>query len=215
MKLLLIGTGPGVGMAVARRFGSAGFELLMIARDADKLRRYETELAVDNIQSRGFAVDIADEAAFSALMIRLAAEHPDLDVLHYNASAYSPAPPSELMLSVLHSDFQVNTVGALIAVQAFLPAMKKRGSGTIFFTGGGSALQAPSELVSLSIGKAGMRNFALCLADECAPLGIRVSTVTISGMVQPGTQYDPHIIAATFWRLYQLPADTWEREVLL
>ncbi|MEQ1744541.1 MAG: SDR family NAD(P)-dependent oxidoreductase [Saprospiraceae bacterium] len=215
MKLLLIGIGPGVGMAVARRFGGEGFEVLMIARDADKLRRYETELANDGIRSRGFAVDIADEAAFSALLARLAVEHPDLDILHYNASAFSPMPPSELLLSVLHSDFQVNTVGALIAAQAFFPTMKKRGSGTIFFTGGGSSFQAPPELVSLSIGKAGMRNLARCLADECAPLRIRVSTVTISGMVQPGTQYDPDIIAGAFWRLYQLPDGTWESEVVL
>lgn len=215
MKLLLIGVGPGIGMAVARRFGQAGFDILMIARTADKLTEFEQELAALGINSRGYAVDIADEAAYSALLAQLAAEHPDLEVLHYNASAYNPAPPSELPLAVLHSDFQINTVGALIAVQAFFPAMKIRSGGTIFLTGGGSALKAPPELVSLSIGKAGMRNLALCLADECQPLGIRVATVTVCGMVQPGTPYDPDRIAGEFWRLYQLPRGTWETEVVV
>lgn len=215
MKLLLIGIGPGIGMAVARRFGQAGFDILMIARTADKLTEFEQELAASGIDSRGYSVDIADEAAYSALLAQLAAEHPDLEVLHYNASAYSPAPPSVLPLSVLHRDFQINTVGALIAAQAFFPSMKIRGGGTIFLTGGGSALKAPPELVSLSIGKAGMRNLALCLADECQPLGIRVATVTVSGMVQPGTQYDPDRIAGEFWRLYQLPRGIWEHEVVV
>lgn len=215
MKLLLIGMGPGIGMAVARRFGRAGFEILMVARDADKLNRYEQELAREGIRSRGFAVDIANETAYTELLTRLAAEHPDLDILHYNASAYNPAPPSAISLPVFHQDFQINTVGALIAAQAFFPAMKTRGAGTIFLTGGGSALQAPPELISRSIGKAGMRNFAFALADECAPLGIRVGTVTVHGMVQPGTKHDPDIIAGEFWRLYQLPAGTWEREVNL
>lgn len=215
MKLLLIGIGPGIGMAVARRFGRAGFEILMVARDADKLSRYEQELACKGIRSRGFAVDIADEPAFTTLLARLAAEHPDLDILHYNASAYNPAPPSAISLPVFHQDFQINTVGALIAAQAFLPAMKTRGAGTIFLTGGGSALEAPPELISLSIGKAGMRNLTFALADECAPLGIRVGTVTVHGMVQPGTKYDPDIIAGEFWRLYQLPKGTWEQEVNL
>ena len=215
MKLLLIGIGPGIGMAVARQFGRAGFDILMIARDADNLRRFEQELADDGIRSRGFAVDIVDEAAFTTLLAQLASDHPDLDVLHYNASAFNPAPPSAISLPTFHQDFQINTVGALIAAQAFLPAMKSRGNGTIFLTGGGSALKAPPELASLSIGKAGMRNLALCLADECFPLGIRVATVTVCGMVQPGTKYDPEIIAGEFWRLNQLPKSNWEREVML
>jgi len=202
-------------MSVAKRFGREGFEVLMVARDADKLRRFEQELADEGIRSRGYAVDIADEAAFAAQITKIAVEHPDLDILHYNASAYNPAPPSVVSLPVFHQDFQINMVGALIATQAFLPGMKKRGHGTIFLTGGGSALKAPPELVSLSIGKAGMRNLALCLAEECAPLGIRVSTVTVCGMVQPGTKYDPDIIAGEFWRLYQLPKARWEREVML
>lgn len=215
MKLLLIGIGPGIGMAVARRFGRAGFDILMIARSADKLRHFEQELSAEGIRAQGYAADIANEAAFTEQMAKIAAEHPDLDILHYNASAYNPASPSAVSLPVFHQDFQINTVGALIAVQAFLPAMKTRGHGTFFFTGGGSALKAPPELVSLSIGKAGMRNLALCLAEECAPLGIRVATVTVCGMVQPGTKYDPDRIAGEFWRLHQLPIGTWEREVML
>ncbi|MBK9336140.1 MAG: SDR family NAD(P)-dependent oxidoreductase [Lewinellaceae bacterium] len=215
MKLLLIGIGPGIGMSIARLFGRQGFEILMIARDADKLRQFEWELAEFGIRSQGYAVDIADETSFSALLAQLATEHPDLDVLHYNASAFNPAPPSAIALPTFHRDFQINTVGALIAVQAFFPAMKQRGTGAMFFTGGGSALQAPPELASLSIGKAGMRNLALCLADECAPFGIRVATVTVCGMVQPGTKHDPDIIAGEFWRLFQLPEGAWEREVMI
>ncbi len=215
MKLLLIGIGPGIGLSVARLFGSQGFEILMIARDATRLRQYELELGESGIRSKGYAVDIADEAAYSALLQQLATDHPDLDVLHYNASAYNPALPSAISLPVFHQDIQINTVGALIAVQAFFSAMKQRGSGTMFLTGGGTALKAPPELISLSIGKAGMRNFALSLAEECAPLGIRVATVTVCGMVQPGTKYDPDTIASVFWRLYQLPGAAWEREVVI
>jgi NAD(P)-dependent dehydrogenase (short-subunit alcohol dehydrogenase family) len=215
MKLLLIGIGPGIGLSVARLFGSQGFEILMIARDATRLRQYELELGESGIRSQGYAVDIADEAAYSALLQQLATDHPDLDVLHYNASAFNPGLPSAISLPVFHQDFQINTVGALIAVQAFFPAMKQRGNGTMFLTGGGTALQAPPELISLSIGKAGMRNLALSLAEECAPLGIRVATVTVCGMVQPGTKYDPDTIAGAFWRLYQLPGAAWEREVVI
>ncbi len=215
MKLLLIGVGPGIGLSVVRHFGRQGFEALMVARNADKLAQIERDLAQEGIRSRGYACDIADEAAFSALMQRLAAEHADLEVLHYNASAYNPAVPTAISLPLFHRDFSTNVVGALLAAQAFVPAMRQRGGGTIFITGGGSALRAPAELASLSIGKAGVRNLTYCLAEECAPHGIRVGTVTICGAVQPDTKYDPNRIAEIFWQMYQTPRDAWKWEIVL
>lgn len=215
MKLLLIGMGPGIGLSVVRRFGREGFEALLVARNAEKLKGFEQALAQEGIRSQSFACDIADEAAFSALLQQLASEHPDLEVLHYNASAFNPAPPTAVSLPVFHSDFRINVVGALLAAQAFVPRMRERGSGTVFITGGGSALKAPPELVSLSVGKAGVRNLAMCLAEECAPHGIRVGTVTVCGMVQPGTKYDPDHIADLFWEMYQTPLASWKREIVL
>ncbi len=187
----------------------------MVARNAEKLLQLERELTQEGIRSRSYACDISDEATFSALMQQLAAEHPDLEVLHYNASAYNPAVPTAISLPVFHRDFSTNVVGALLAAQAFVPHMKQRRRGTVFITGGGSALKAPAELASLSVGKAGVRNLALCLAEECAPYGIRVGTVTVCGMVQPGTKYDPDRIAEVFWQMYQTPADAWRREIVL
>ena len=168
-----------------------------------------------DITTSGYAVDIADTKAFNDLLWLLGKEHPDLDILHYNASAFNPALPSEMEFNIFQKDLQINIGGALQAAQTFFPEMKKRGSGTMFFTGGGSAFKAPANLFSLSIGKAGMRNLALSLAEEGAEAGIRVSTVTICGMVQAGTKYDPDLIAAEFWRLYQLPEGEWEREVTI
>ncbi len=215
MKLLLIGMGPGIGLSVVRRFGREGFEVLMVARSAEKLAHLEQELAQQGIRSRGYACDIAEEAAYEALLQQLASEHPDVEVLHYNASAYHPALPTAIALPVFHTDFSVNVVGALLAAQAFVPRMKERGGGTVFVTGGGSALKAPAELASLSVGKAGVRNLAMCLAEECAPHGIRVGTITVCGMVQPGTKYDPDHIADLFWQMYQTPAAQWKREIVL
>ncbi|TNE56805.1 MAG: SDR family NAD(P)-dependent oxidoreductase [Bacteroidetes bacterium] len=213
MKILIIGMGPGNGMSIAKRFGREGFEVLMIARDKTKLKQYGAELMMAGIRHAGYAVNIGRKKAYSALLKQLASEHPDLDVLHYNASAYNPALPSEMDYSVFQEDLQINIGGALQAVQAFVPLMKKRGKGTIFFTGGGSAFKAPPELFSLSIGKAGMRNLALSVAKECAPAGIRVATITIHGMVKPGTKYDPDLIANEFWQLYKQPSKKWKSEV--
>jgi NAD(P)-dependent dehydrogenase (short-subunit alcohol dehydrogenase family) len=214
MKLLLIGMGPGNGLAIAKRFGRAGFEVLMVARNAEKLQTYVAELEGLGIRAQGFAADISDLDSFGPLLARLAAEHPDLDVLHYNASAYNPGAPSQMSPFVFVNDLKTNVVGALLAAQAFLPEMQARGQGKMFFTGGASALQPIVKMASLSAGKAAMRNLVLSMAEECGPLGIHVATVTIGGMVKSGTRFDPDLIAEEFWRLYQQPRAAWEAEVV-
>ncbi len=215
MKLLSIGVGPGIGLSVVRLFGRRGFDVLMVARNADKLAQFERSLAQEGVRSQGYACDIADEDAFWALLQRLCREHPDLDVLHYNASAFHPAVPTAISLPVFHRDFSVNVVGALLAAQAFVPQMRQRGGGVVLITGGGSALRAPAEMASLSIGKAGVRNLTFCLSEECAPMGIRVGTVTVCGAVQPGTPHDPDRIAEIFWKMYQTPMSEWKWEVVI
>ncbi|MGI9159653.1 MAG: SDR family NAD(P)-dependent oxidoreductase [Saprospiraceae bacterium] len=214
MKLLLIGMGPGMGLSIARRFGRAGFEILMMARNADKLRQLSDTLKAEGIASQGFPADIADPDAFRAALDQVVQAHPDIDILHYNASAYNPALPSEIRLDVFLSDLNVNVTGALLAAQAVLPQMRARGAGVLFLTGGGTALRAPAMLASLGVGKAAMRNLAFSLYDECGPQGIRVATVTIRGMIAPGTAFDPDAIAGKFWEMYEQRAEKWEAEVM-
>jgi NAD(P)-dependent dehydrogenase (short-subunit alcohol dehydrogenase family) len=214
MKLLLIGMGPGNGISIAKRFGREGFEILMVARSEEKLKTYAAELEQSGIASQSYPADIADSDTFVRLLEHISKEHTDIEVLHYNASSFNPATPSEISMPVFLNDLNINVVGALLAAKAVFPQMKDRGHGTMFFTGGGTALQAPAMLASLGMGKAAMRNLVFSIAQEGAPLGIKAATITISGMVKPGTRFDPDLIADEFWRLYRLPKGQWETEVL-
>ncbi len=206
--------GPGMGLSIARRFGREGFDILMMARSAEKLRAFSDTLHAEGISNHIYPVDIADLDAYRDVLKRVVREHPDIDVLTYNASAYNPAVPSEIKLEVFLKDMHINVTGALLSVQAILPQMRNRGAGTLFLTGGGTALKAPAALASLGMGKAAMRNLVFSLADECHPLGIHVATITICGMIQPGSRYDPDEIADKFWQLHKSPRELWEVEVV-
>lgn len=207
--------GPGNGISIAKRFGREGFEILMVARNGEKLNTYVAELAGMGIKSFAYPADIADSESFTQILENIISEHADIDILHYNASSYNPAIPSQISLPVFLSDLNINVVGALLAAKAVFQQMKDRGHGTLFFTGGGTALKAPAILASLGVGKAAMRNLVFSIAQEGAPLGIHAATVTITGMVKAGTRFDPDLIADEFWRLYQLPKDKWETEVVM
>jgi len=214
MKLFLIGMGPGMGLSIARRFGREGYEILMLARHPGKLAEFAALLEKEGIACRSYAANIADPAAFTQMLEMVVAEHPDIDILHYNASAYNPAPPSEVDLSIFKDDLQINVVGALQSVQAVFPQMAARKSGTIFLTGGGTALNPPADLASLGVGKAGMRNLVFSVAEECKPLGIRVGTITICGMIKAGTRIDPDQIAGKFWEMHQQPLQDMQTEFI-
>jgi short-subunit dehydrogenase len=213
-SLVLVGMGPGNGMAQARKFGNEGYKIFMIARNEDKLKSYQEELEKDKIKVEYKVADASDEEHLRIAFkeINLAGNNPD--VLIYNASVLTQRPPSRLVPDHVVHDFRINVVGAIIAVQEVLPHMLKKKKGSILITGGGLSINPYYEFSSLGIGKAGIRNYAHSLAQELEGSGIHVATITINGMVKKGTKFDPDKIAEEFWRVHNQKKSDWETEIL-
>ena len=64
----LIGAGPGLGLATARRFGVAGHSVALVARSRRRLDELTAALLRANITARGFAADVLDPASLSAAL---------------------------------------------------------------------------------------------------------------------------------------------------
>lgn len=210
----VVGAGPGVGMAVARRFGAAGHCLALVARSANAVSRSASELEAAGMEARGFAGDASNETSLRKAFTDIHASLGPTVVLVYNAFALHQANPLELPPSQLITDFQVNVVGALISAQCVINHMKATSRGTILFTGGGLALEPEPSSSSLAIGKAGIRSLAFSLHKELAPVHIHVATVTICGYVQEGTRFSPGNISESFFQLHQQPEGKWDREFI-
>ena len=191
-RAVVVGVGPGLGAALARRFAAGGFAVTGLARDPARLAAIEGARCIRAMQPT--------LRAHAAIL-----SGGPVEVLIYNAyrATMAPAGPSGLDPAALIEDFRVNVAGALAAVQAVLPGMRRAGHGTILLTGGGLALDPTGWLpaASLAVGKAGLRTLAQTLHKELAPEGIHVATVTIAGQIQPGTAFDPDQIADRFWQL--------------
>lgn len=211
---IVVGVGPGLGLALVRRFGREGFRVATIARDAGKLEAFAGDLRREGIETATFAADVADEAALRQAVDGACAALGVPAVLIYNPSISPVGRPSELDPAALLDSLRVNVVGALVAVEAVLPGMRARGGGTILFTGGGTALQPASPAyMALGMGKASLRYLAYGLAEDLRAEGIHVATVTIRGTMREGTAFDPDRIAETFWTLYRQPRDSWQWEI--
>ena len=206
---LVIGVGAGNGLAIARTFGKKGFNLVLASRSEDGRSKLIAELKSEGVDANGIDVDCADPGTVSEAVAKLG----PVDVLVYNAAAFTMAPPSSLDPKQLIADITISAVSALAAAQAVIPNMRSRGHGTILFTGGGFALAPSVAVASLGMGKAALRNLAFSLHEELRPYGIRAGTVTILGEVKPGTPFDPGKIAEAFWRMHEDRANAIGAEI--
>ena len=211
----VVGVGPGIGLAVARRFAMEGMDLALVARSGEKLEAYREALLPYGTQVSSYVCDVSEQyelaKAFQDLRENLGAP----EVLVYNASVLKEAPPSRLSPEGFIREFRTNCVAALVCAEEVIPDMRRKGRGTILITGGGLALKPHFPLASLSLGKGAVRTLALMMADELEPEGIHVATVTVDGFVKPGTRFDPDVIAEEYWKLHKEPKGHWTRELML
>lgn len=208
---VVIGAGPGIGLAVARRFAREGFDLALIARSKETVAAAVERL--DGVRALPLIADSGDETALRTALDTAAADLGAPDVVVYNAAVIRPDAVGELPLRAHLDTYAVNVLGALTAAAHTAPGMAERGRGTFVVTGG--MPEPKPEYVSLSLGKAGVRSLVDLLDRRYGPSGVHVATVTVSGPVAPGTAWDPAEIADHYWRLHTQPRAEWEREVLI
>lgn len=205
--LIIVGAGPGLGLAIAQRFATTGMPVALIARSAGV-----TELAArTGPTTRGYQADVTDEKSLTTTLDAIIADQGVPDALVYNAAVIQRDHPAELTPEAHLQAWSVNVLGALITTRHLTPAMIARGSGTLVLTGG---MPAPDpRYTSLSLGKADIRALTTMLHEAYAPQGIHAATVTIDCPIIPGTDSDPALIAEHYWDLYRQPREDWDLEI--
>src|SRR6478672_8064792 len=196
-RVVVVGAGPGIGAAVARRFGAEGHPIGLIARNRERLDGLAGELGGDGLDVRSATADIREPDGLARAMGELG----DAEVL-----CFSPLPDVSLIKPVadtaaadLAAALELNVVGAAAAVQAVLPGMRRRGRGTLLFTTGGAAVQPSHERAVSGVVYGAEVGYARMLHEALAPEGIHVAVVTIVGAVGPGKTHEPAAIAEQLW----------------
>jgi NAD(P)H-dependent FMN reductase/NADP-dependent 3-hydroxy acid dehydrogenase YdfG len=210
---LIIGAGPGIGAAVARRLAREGLGIGAIARSAAAVdAALGAPGALGGVGALGVTADVTDEDALRGAIDEIAERLGVPEILVYNAALVRRDTIGELTARQQLDAWAVNVVGAITAVAHLADRMAAAGGGTIVLTGG---MPEPlPDFTSLSLGKAGVRALTDLLARAYGPAGLHVATVTVSGAVAPGGAFDPDDIAEHYWRLHTQPRSAWEREVI-
>lgn len=206
-NIIIIGAGPKLGFAMAKKFGEKGFRVGLISRNEESLKEKSNILKEQGIQAFYHSSDAYDkddlELAISALRNKMGI----IDVLFYNAASKKKKDLLSEETDDLINDFRLNVANVFHLVKYLLDDLRQT-KGAVLLTGGGFALEPNYEYGSLSLGKAGLRNLALQLNQALKENDIYVGTLTINGHIQEESkQYSPALLANIFWDMHLNRAD--------
>lgn len=170
---VVTGAGSGVGRAVALDLAKDGWRVALLGRSADKLKETASLGPADKFFIE--PCDIGDSAAVEAMGKRVLSKFGEVEVLVNAAGTNAPKRALEVLSPAdYHAMINTNLHGAYYCVQAFLPQMRNRGSGTIINVISDAAKQAsPKAGPAYSMSKAGMVGLTQAINAEERARGIR------------------------------------------
>lgn len=213
----IIGVGPKNGAAFASRFDKAGYRIALLSRSTSFGDELRTHLA----DARVYVCDASDPESIAAAFSQLVADMGVPDVLIYNAGSGSWQTIEEITPEGFEQSWRVTALGALVASQQVIPAMKEKGSGNIIFVGATASLRGRPKTTGFAAAKAAQRSLAQSMAKHLGPSGIHVSLLIIDGAIasaesteaESGERLDPRDIAETAYYLTTQPRSAWSFEV--
>ncbi len=215
------GVGPGNGAAFARRFAEAGYAVAMLARSAEALARFESEIP----GARAFPADVADAASVEQAFERVRGELGPVEVLLHNAGSGIFGGFDQVEAETLEQAWRVNALGLFHCAKQVVPDMRRAGGGAILVSGATAALRGGAAFAAFAQAKAAQRSLAQSLARSLGPEGIHVAYVIIDGVVDIprarklfGDKPDdfflrPDAIADTMLHLARQDRSAWSFEV--
>jgi short-subunit dehydrogenase len=195
-SIAVFGAGPGVGRAVARRYGRAGYDVVLVARRQGPLDQFAAELATDGINAHVVTADLSETGLVPALAERIRTKVGDPAAFYYGPAAADPFTDAvDLRPERLHELMPITLYTLLALVKEFLPAMIGRGDGAILSAQGAGAVQGRPHMSGWPPVLAAQRNYLQSLAAEVADQGVYVGMLYIGARIM-GTPFDAAYQAA-------------------
>lgn len=222
----VLGVGPGLGTAEARRFAREGYAVALMARREESTAEARRQIQEVGARALSVSTDATDPASVEAEFEKVRSELGDPEVFVYNAGAFQMGGILELSPETFDGCWKANCAGAFYAARQVLPAMVEAGRGTVLLTGATAAMRGGARFSALAVGKFGLRALAQSMAREFGPQGIHVAHVVIDGQIdtprvremsgedrEAHTMLSPDAIAETYWQLHSQHPTAWTLEL--
>jgi short-subunit dehydrogenase len=224
MKTLAIfGTGPGLGISTARRFGRESHRVALVSRNAERLKSFVDDLAADGVEAAAFTADLVDRSTHAAVVAAVTDRFGPIDVAVLNSyfDLSGICPILDMDPESMLSAFERVVLAPVSLTRLLVPGMLERGDGGLLYGLGGSARTPMPLLAAPGSAQAGLRNYVLNLHTELAARGVYAGALTISKLIERSDaqgirdagplpselefapeRADPDDLAEDYWRLY-------------
>ncbi len=217
---VVVGVGPGLGSAVARRFAAAGMKVAVARRRPEELAGLATEIG-----GKAYQCDVTEQDSVEALFAAVDTDLGTPQVVVFNAGAYKPGGILEIEAADFERCWRIGCLGGFHVGQAAAKRMVAAGAGTIIFTGATASLRGSAKFVNLAVPKFGLRALAQSMARDLGPQGVHVAHTVIDGQIsgeRPGYRAEdrgedsvlaPDAIAEAYYQLHAQPRSAWTQEL--
>ena len=234
---LPVGVRWGVGGAVSQKFAQEGFFTVLTTRTESNATPLAEAIREQGGDCMIVELDLVSQDSIAAAFERIRREAGDPEVLVYNAGYLEgrDLPPEKELLEnieveMLDTAMHIASRGPFLVAKQVLPAMRKKGSGSFFFSNNSSSLRGKKRMTgqSLYYPRVMMRTLAQVLTEEYSEFGVHVANVVIDGTIDsPGTRamprsqnrpdliINPVKIAEAFWYLHTQDKSCWTHELQL
>jgi NAD(P)-dependent dehydrogenase (short-subunit alcohol dehydrogenase family) len=172
------GVGPGMGRDIAVLFAEHGANLMLGARNVERVEAVAAEIRALGRKAEVVRLDITDRESCDAAAAAAVASFGGLDILVNNAFRdINRRTFEESDVSDYRKAIEVNLLGTLEMTQAVVPAMKARGGGRIIMINSMSAHRIQPLFGAYTASKAALESATKTLAVELGQHGIRVNGI--------------------------------------
>ena len=183
---VVVGVGPGLGLALVRCFAGEGMRVFAAARTPEKLKQ---ELDDIDKSSSGSVTPVACDTTREQDVKKLYDMSGCADVTVFNAGAFVSAGLLDTSVEEFERCWRVGCLGGFLVgreAATHLCARREDGGkgGSILFTGATASLRGSARFHNLAVGKFGLRALAQSMARELSPQGIHVAHVIVDGQIK-------------------------------
>ncbi|MFV0276138.1 MAG: SDR family NAD(P)-dependent oxidoreductase [Parahaliea sp.] len=176
---IITGGAGGIGIAAGKLFAEQGASVLLAGRNEGSLASACRKIDSERVS---YLVSDITRASDNQAMVAAAVErYGGLDILVANAAIEGAiAPIVEYGETQFEEVLEVNVKGTFLGLQAAIPAMEKRGGGSIVITSSVGAVRGLPNFCAYNVAKHALTGLMRCAALECADKKIRVNSVNPS-----------------------------------
>lgn len=175
--VIVTGSSRGIGLEIARQFAEQGAIVAINGRSLERAEASAQTIRDKGGQAHAFAGDVSQSSTAFSLIGEVLEKLGRVDTLINNAGSYAASPLLDYSKESWDAMMQANVHSALFCMQAVIPSMKERHSGSIVNLASVAGRLGTPNMAAYAASKAALISLTKSAALEFAKDGIRINAV--------------------------------------